>query len=299
MTGDLFQSPAQTLVNTVNTVGVMGKGIALTFKRVYPEMFREYQSLCEAGQLRIGTLFLYRTPNKLVLNVPTKQHWRRPSSPEFIRAGLEQFLAMYESAGIHSIAFPPLGCGNGELDFESAVRPLMEKYLAPLPIPVYIYPPLPKAGRPEHRTSEEIAKWLRAEPRTLAFAELWRDLMTLLASPRELRTLTKDTPFTAEAVRNEGKIRIRAAGKTTVFEVGEIREVWRELRHHGVLTTRSVARRDVSHLLPLLAALPYIEAIQIADSYEKFSFAGNRLWGVQLVPGGRPEERQSELVLTP
>ena len=76
VSGDLFQSPAQTLVSTVNTVGVMGKGVALGFKRIYPEMFDVYQRLCETGELQIGRLFLYRTPNKFILNFPTKTTWR-------------------------------------------------------------------------------------------------------------------------------------------------------------------------------------------------------------------------------
>src|SRR5688500_3804660 len=89
--GNLFESPAQTLVNTVNTVGVMGQGIALQFKQIYPKMFRAYQQLCEAGEFDIGRLFLHRTPNKLIVNFPTKKHWRQPSKPEYIEAGLLRF----------------------------------------------------------------------------------------------------------------------------------------------------------------------------------------------------------------
>src|SRR5688572_9683963 len=80
ISGNLFESPAQTLVNTVNTVGVMGKGIALQFRELYPRMFEEYQRLCESGQFKIGSLFLWRTSNKLILNFPTKSSWRRPST---------------------------------------------------------------------------------------------------------------------------------------------------------------------------------------------------------------------------
>ena len=77
---DLFQSPARVLVNTVNTVGVMGKGIAKDFKRIYPDMFREYQRICERNSFDIGDLWLYKTTNKWVLNFPTKRHWRQPST---------------------------------------------------------------------------------------------------------------------------------------------------------------------------------------------------------------------------
>src|SRR5206468_4250004 len=100
VTGDLFSAPAKVLVNTVNVVGVMGKGIALRFKQIYPEMFREYQALCESGELQIGTLWIYRTPHKWILNFPTKKHWRDPSKPDYIEAGLKKFVASYSAQGI-------------------------------------------------------------------------------------------------------------------------------------------------------------------------------------------------------
>ena len=87
--GNLFESPAQVLVNTVNTVGVMGKGVALEFKKLFPEMFEEYRRLCEGRLLKIGMLHIYRTPHKWVLNFPTKEHWRQPSRVEYIDAGQE------------------------------------------------------------------------------------------------------------------------------------------------------------------------------------------------------------------
>jgi len=126
VTGNLFQSPAQVLVNTVNTVGVMGKGVALEFKRLFPDMFLRYRELCEGGEFKIGQLWLYKTPNKWVLNFPTKKHWRYPSRVEYITAGLQTFCRNYARLGIHSIAFPPLGCGHGQLDFETQVRPEMK-----------------------------------------------------------------------------------------------------------------------------------------------------------------------------
>ena len=95
MTGDLFESPAQTIVNTVNTIGVMGKGLALRYKRTFPDMFEEYSDRCERGELDIGTLFLWRTSNKVVLNFPTKTTWRKPSQVDYIRRGLETFRANY------------------------------------------------------------------------------------------------------------------------------------------------------------------------------------------------------------
>jgi O-acetyl-ADP-ribose deacetylase (regulator of RNase III) len=137
--GDLFDSPAQVLVNTVNTVGVMGKGIAREFKRQYPKMFIKYQQYCKSGQLTVGKLWIYKTEEKWILNFPTKTTWREPSRLEYIEAGLKTFVREYVRQGITSVAFPTLGCGNGELEWETQVKPLMESYLSQLPMDVFIY----------------------------------------------------------------------------------------------------------------------------------------------------------------
>ena len=136
---NLFQSSANVLVNPVNTVGVMGKGIAKDFKRIYPEMFREYQLLCKNKQFSVGQLFLYKTSDKWILNFPTKTTWRGKSRIEYIEAGLEKFVATYQANEITSIAFPQLGCGHGGLDWENQVRPIMERYLKDLSIMIYIH----------------------------------------------------------------------------------------------------------------------------------------------------------------
>lgn len=162
--GYLLQSPAQTLVNTVNTVGVMGKGIAKEFKAAFPDMYGEYRRLCELGKLQVGTLWLFKSPHKWVLNFPTKQDWRRPSQVEFVEKGLIKFVETYERQGITSVAFPALGCGNGGLDWPRVVQPLMERYLKSLPIQVFIYPHRASAELPEHETPAEITRWLRSQP---------------------------------------------------------------------------------------------------------------------------------------
>ena len=141
LASDLFQSPAQVLVNAVNTVGAMGKGIALKFKRKYPEMFTQYQAMCQQGEFGIGQLWLYKSPQKWVLNFPTKRDWRDKSRIEYVETGLTQFVKTYEAESITSISFPRLGCGLGGLNWENEVRPLMEHYLNPLPIEVIIHIP--------------------------------------------------------------------------------------------------------------------------------------------------------------
>lgn len=139
--GDLLKSSAQVLVNTVNTVGIMGAGIALQFKEQYPEMFQKYQTLCKKKLLDVGKLYLWKstdTSSKEILLFPTKNHWLNLSELHWIEAGLQKFVENYERLNIKSIAFPKLGCGNGGLSWHD-VKPVMEKYLEPLPIKIYVY----------------------------------------------------------------------------------------------------------------------------------------------------------------
>lgn len=139
--GNIFDSNAETLVNTVNCVGVMGKGIASEFKKKYPQMFLEYKEMCSKQLLKPGKLHVYIEDNKVkVINFPTKNHWRSPSKVEYIIEGLEWFVNNYEYLNISSIAFPPLGCGNGGLSWDY-IGPLMYHYLKDLPINIEIYAP--------------------------------------------------------------------------------------------------------------------------------------------------------------
>ena len=157
--GDLFKSNCQTLVCTVNCQGVMGKGIALEFKKNFPEMFTKYRDTCLYSKTQLkhgGDLWLYRYPDleqftlwdtdghlntgrqSRVLCFATKEKWRNPSKLEWIDRGLGEFVKLYKGWDVTSIAFPKLGCNNGGLDWDE-VRPMMEKYLSGLDIPVEIY----------------------------------------------------------------------------------------------------------------------------------------------------------------
>ena len=136
--GDIFDSKAQVIVNTVNCKGVMGKGLALSFKQRYPAMFTTYQQECRTGKLRIGRPTLYRASMPWILNFPTKDDWRWPSKLEYLEKGLEYVVANYKEEGIKSIAFPKLGAQNGKLSWVD-VGPLMAKYLSQLDIDVNIY----------------------------------------------------------------------------------------------------------------------------------------------------------------
>ncbi len=132
---NLLLSDAEALVNTVNMVGIMGKGIALQFKETFNLNFKLYQKACKAGEVRIGKMFVTETGQltgtKYVINFPTKTDWRSNTKLEYISSGLDDLLKVIEEKEITSIAIPPLGCGNGGLDWKD-VRPLIESKLLPV-----------------------------------------------------------------------------------------------------------------------------------------------------------------------
>ncbi len=136
--GNIFTSNCNTIVNTVNCVGVMGAGLALECRLRYPEMHKKYKDLCHKDLIQIGKLWLYKADNKWILNFPTKKDWKHPSKIEFIEAGLIKFVKTYKEKEIESIAFPILGADKGGLDPELIIQ-LMRGYLDPLPVKVEIY----------------------------------------------------------------------------------------------------------------------------------------------------------------
>ena len=138
--GNIFNSKCQTIVNTVNCVGVMGKGIALVYKLRYPNMFKEYKEHCKNKLIKPSTLWLYTKQENApwILNFPTKFHWKYPSKIEWIEQGLQKFVSTYRQKGITSVAFPLLGTHNGGLDLEE-VKTLMVKYLENCDIDIEIY----------------------------------------------------------------------------------------------------------------------------------------------------------------
>jgi O-acetyl-ADP-ribose deacetylase (regulator of RNase III) len=133
--GDLLRAPEQAITNAVNTVGVMGKGLALQFKQQFPESFRAYAAACRAGEMVVGRVHPTRceavTGPRWIINFPTKQDWRHPSRLEWVEAGLHDLRRVLLAEGIASIALPKLGCGLGGLDWYT-VRPLIESILGDL-----------------------------------------------------------------------------------------------------------------------------------------------------------------------
>lgn len=143
--GNLLQAETQALVNTVNTVGVMGKGIALQFKERFKQNFKEYAAACKNGDIAIGKLFVVTENSlegqKIIVNFPTKTDWFKKSQYNYIEEGLKDLVGVINKYDIKSIALPPLGCGNGGLSWNK-VRPLIEKYLGELSIDIIVYEPI-------------------------------------------------------------------------------------------------------------------------------------------------------------
>lgn len=142
--GNLLEAGTEALVNTVNTTGVMGKGIALMFKERFPENFRLYAAECKAKRVQVGRMFV-TTVHELegprwIINFPTKEHWRAPSKIAWIEAGLRDLRCFIIENSVRSIALPPLGAGNGGLDW-SQVRPKIKGALGDLPVEILVYEP--------------------------------------------------------------------------------------------------------------------------------------------------------------
>lgn len=129
--GDLLHSHSVALVNAVNCHGVMGKGLAFQFKEAFPENYKIYREACKNGTFKIGSILIVEENNKLIVNFPTKDHWRQKSQYDFIARGLVQLKEEIISRGINSISIPPLGCGLGGLDWK-VVEPMMTKTLGEL-----------------------------------------------------------------------------------------------------------------------------------------------------------------------
>jgi O-acetyl-ADP-ribose deacetylase (regulator of RNase III) len=144
--GNLLLADVDALVNTVNCVGVMGKGLALQFKQAFPENFKAYASACARGEVRAGYMYIHDNGGlvnpRWIINFPTKRHWRDGSRLEDVASGLTALVADVQRLGIQSIAIPPLGCGLGGLDW-AVVRPLIEQAFAASPdVVVHLYEPV-------------------------------------------------------------------------------------------------------------------------------------------------------------
>lgn len=154
VSGDLFEADVDAIVNTVNCVGVMGKGLALAVKRRYPEAYREYVIACVAGKLDIGKVLTYEIPegrHRFLIHVPTKKHWQFPSKMPWIQKGVRALITELQARQIKSVAVPALGCGEGGLRWESVAPLIWQLFQAYAPdIDLVLYAPAPGRSVTSH-----------------------------------------------------------------------------------------------------------------------------------------------------
>lgn len=271
--GDMFKSPAKILVNAVNTVGVMGKGVALEFKKQYPEMFYRYKQLCEEKQLDIGKLFLWRKEKKWVLLFPTKKHWRNPSKIEYIESGLKKLVENWDELGADSIAFPRLGCGNGGLDWDD-VRPLMEKYLKNVPLQIYIYVDNYDDPEPEHLHVSDIEKWLSGANDTEGYEKFKIQLKDILENDKSI--LLGDG-VQAE-IKGDGELQISCNGEEQEINDEQLCSFWNYVRDVGIVTENEIPSeyKFFSRIvLSLMKKMEYVQSIIVSEDGTSFSKQAN------------------------
>ena len=257
--GNIFNSPAKVLVNNVNTVGVMGKGVALEYKKRYPDMFECYKGLCEMKQLDIGNLYLWKKSEKWILLFPTKKHWRNPSKLEYIEKGLKKFQENWDKIGSNSIAFPRLGCGNGGLDWAD-VKPLMEKYMEKLPMQIFIYVDNYEDPIPEHKDVTEMEKWLAGEMGLTGYEAFKVRLKNFVAEKHILDMPNGDTYKLTE---ESGLINIGDIG----LDDRQICEIWNWIRDAGIVKPEDLPfeYRNISEVfLEIMRRLEYVANVFVS-----------------------------------
>ncbi len=182
--GDILHADAEALVNTVNCVGIMGRGIALQFRKEFPENYKAYKAACDRGELQPGKMLVYDLNRlqhpRFIINFPTKRHWRGKSSIEYVKAGLKALVEEVRRRQIQSIAIPPLGCGLGGLDWNE-VRPLIEEAFQSLPETLaLVYEP---AGAPAAETMAKAKKAPKMTEGRAALLGLMRRYLSAVMDP--------------------------------------------------------------------------------------------------------------------
>ncbi|WP_057463169.1 macro domain-containing protein [Pseudovibrio sp. POLY-S9] len=264
----ILESSAQTVVNTVNTVGVMGKGLAAAYKKKYPEMFRKYKVICDANMLVAGSFWLWKGSDQWVLNFATKKHWRNPSKFDYIEAGLVEFREKYNELGIREIAFPRLGCGNGGLNWDE-VKPMMVHYLRNLPIDIYIHDFEANIGKPEHHFVSHKCRFAGS------FDDFVEDIVLLLKrSHGHLKPLYYSDELNLHVDSKKNVFRENGE-QTLIADEEDLFRIWRTLKS-SVLTRDALPETPYDNALPifsLLSYLPYIRPVRVSDLHGKSQIA--------------------------
>lgn len=178
--GDILKEETEAVVNTVNTKGVMGKGIALQFKERFPYNYKQYKKACEAGEVETGKVFVTETGLLLnpryVINFPTKEHWKNPSKMEYIHEGLKDLVRVIRDKNVSSISIPPLGCGNGGLDWNE-VRPAIEKALNSISnLQIFLFEPSNMVYKKKERKPKKKANITPVRAMFLSIFEKYKEL---------------------------------------------------------------------------------------------------------------------------
>lgn len=183
-TGDILGSQADALVNTVNCVGVMGRGVALQFKNAFPENFKAYEAACRKGEVQPGSMFVFETGQvvapKYIINFPTKRHWRGKSRMEDIDSGLEDLIRVVKDLRIHSIAIPPLGSGLGGLDWPQVRDRIIRAFISLPDVGVIVFEPRPNQDSQRIATLKPVP---RMTPGRAALVELIHTYLSGLLDP--------------------------------------------------------------------------------------------------------------------
>lgn len=231
--GDILSEDAEALVNTVNCVGVMGRGVALQFKRVYPENFKAYEKECHNSGVRPGSMFVFETGYlrpRYIINFPTKRHWRNNSRLADINLGLQSLVEEIRNRGIRSIAIPPLGCGEGKLNW-AAVRNLMEESLADLKdVQITIFTPSVSPATAKGSRSKDVPKMTPARATLVTLVHQYHT--ALLAPLISLLELQKLMYFMQEAGEN---LKLKFTKAPHGPYAGNLRHLLNKMEGHMIL----------------------------------------------------------------
>ncbi len=269
--GNLLECDAEALVNTVNTVGVMGKGVALQFKKKFPENFTAYLRACKTGQLTVGRVHVFATDTlhnpRYVINFPTKRNWRGRSHLEDIRSGLVALIQEIRKLGIRSIALPPLGCGNGGLDW-SLVLPLIESAFAELPdVETLVFEPIGAPG------ASEIKTRTKRPPMTPGRAVVLGLMSRYLATGYSYRLSLLEIQKLAYFMQSAGQdLQLNFEAATYGPYADELRHVLNHIEGHFIVGFGDGRNRPETPIAPLPEAVREAEEVLVQHEEVKARF---------------------------
>lgn len=288
--GKIFYSPARALINPVNTMGVMSSGLAYDFKRFFPEMYDAYRDLCHNDNLGIGQLMLYRTSHKLIVNFPTRKSNRAAENIEYIEEGLKKFVQVYAHHGITSASFPAFGTEDDDIAWDD-MRPIMEAYLDPLPISIYIH------LAPDDTIVSDTAiggstrtmrHWLNAQPHNMPFEAFWQDCLAVVKARNEFASFKTGKRITAVATQAKGRQRLSLKlspkyGESLYLTESQLRDIWQYIKRVGYVIPQNLPSmgnttygNDGNELpahsvVAFLAQLPYITPVRLGVNVDETS----------------------------